>query len=133
MKIRPINLEVEYPSLTAFWSKRGAPPPPQVILQGAAGFAVNAGIDIVVGFIYRSANVAFVEWITSNPAVAASPTVADAVRTFMDFANTYAKGEGANVILCSTRDNGSLGRFLETLDYKKCEGPPHQFYVKGAL
>ena len=133
MKIRAIDLESEYPAIISWWTKRGLPPPPKVILSGAQGFAVNAGIDVVMAWLYRSGNVAFVEWMVSNPSVASSPTTATAITLLLDFMNTSAKADGANVLLCSTRDSGSLGRFMEKLGWGKCEGPPHQLYVKGVM
>jgi hypothetical protein len=131
MKIRPIALEAEYSTLSEWWTKRRLQPPQQLILQGAQGFAVNAGIDIMMGWFYRSGNVGFVEWITSNPSVAASPTTADALVVLLDFMNTFAKGEGANVILCSSQDDGSVGRFISKLGWLPCGGRPHNFFVKA--
>jgi hypothetical protein len=131
VKIRAIDLESEYPALISWWTKRGLPPPPKVILSGAQGFAVNAGIDVVMAWLYRSGNVAFVEWITSNPAVASSPTTVEALTALLDFSDTYCRKEGATVMLCSSQDNGGLGRFLTGIGWAKCEGRPHNFFIKS--
>ena len=131
MKIRPISLDAEYTTLISWWTKRNLSPPPKVILQGAQGFAVVAGIDIIMGWFYRSGNVGFVEWVTSNPSVASSPTTAEALAVLLGFMNTFAKGEGANVMLCSSQDAGSLGRFIKTIGWIPCEGRPHNFFIKA--
>jgi hypothetical protein len=131
MKIRTINLDSEYPALSEWWTKRGLQPPQKLILAGAQGFAVNAGIDIVMGWIYRSGNVAFLEWITGNPTIAASPTIAQAIAVLLDFTNCYAGSQACNVILCGTQDNGSLGRFMVKRGWAKCGGRPHNFLVKA--
>ena len=132
MKIRAINLEAEYETLSPWWTKRGLQPPQRLILSGANGFAACHGIDIVMGWIYRSQNVAFLEWITSNPSIAAtSSTVPDAIAVLLDFTNCYAGSQACNVILCGTQDNGSLGRFMVKRGWALCEGHPHQFLVKG--
>ena len=132
MKIRAINLDAEYETLSLWWTKRNLAPPQKLILGGAVGFAVNTKIDIVMGWIYRSQNVAFLEWITSNPSIAAtSSTVPDAIAVLLDFTNCYAGSQACNVILCGTQDNGSLGRFMVKRGWALCEGHPHQFLVKG--
>jgi hypothetical protein len=131
MRIRAIDLEAEYDQLSVWWTKRGLQPPQKLILEGAIGFAVNAGIDVVMGWIYRSGSVAFLEWITGNPSIAASPTIAQAVAMLLDFTNDYAGSRGCNVVLCGTQDNGSLGRFMVKRGWASCGGQPHQFLVKA--
>jgi hypothetical protein len=131
MRIRAIDLEAEYDQLSVWWTKRGLAAPAKLILQGACGFAVNAGVDVVMGWIYRSGNVAFLEWITSNPVVAASPTIAQAVAVLLDFTNCYAGSQACNVVLCGVQDNGSLRRFMVKRGWSSCEGPPHQFLAKA--
>jgi hypothetical protein len=131
MRMRTIDLDAEYDQLSLWWTKRGLVPPQKVILQGAAGFAVNAGIDIVMGWIYVSGNVAFLEWVTSNPSVATSLTTADALKLLFDFGAQSAKDSGCNVFMCATQDGGSLGKFMVNLGWQACEGPPHQFFVKA--
>lgn len=131
MKIRAINLDDEYETLCLWWTKRGLQPPQKLILSGASGFAVTARIDIVMGWIYRSGNVAFLEWITGNPSIAMSPTISQAVEVLLDFTNCYAGSQACNVILCGTQDNGSLGRFMVKRGWQNCLGQPHQFHVKA--
>jgi hypothetical protein len=131
VKIRAINLDSEYETLCLWWTKRGLQPPQKLILSGASGFAVTAKIDIVMGWIYRSGNVAFLEWITGNPSIAMSPTISQAVAILLDFTNRYAGSLGCNVILCGTQDNGSLGRFMVRRGWAMCGGRPHNFLVKA--
>jgi hypothetical protein len=133
MIVRPIVLETEYPAFAEWWSARGFPAPPKPLLEDAHGFAVTAGIDILAGWLFVCGKTAFLEWIVGNPAVASSTTTRESVLTLLDFLNGYAKGIGVCALLCSTRDDGSLGRLMQRVGWAKCEGPPHQLYAKGVI
>ena len=131
MRIRAIDLEAEYDQLSVWWTKRGLVAPAKLILQGACGFAVNAGVDVVMGWVYVSGNVGFLEWITGNPSCAASGSMAAALGILFDFVNTFARSQGCNILLCGTQNDGSLSRFMATAGWTKLEGQPHQFLAKA--
>ena len=132
MKIRPIDLDIEYDTLKTWWERRGLVAPSKVILQGATGFCVHAGADIVAGWIYVSNKgvVGFVEWVTSNPAMAASITVRQALVTLYDVLSVFAKDAGCCVLFTTTPNGGPICRFLGQQGWQHCPGDPHIHMVK---
>ena len=132
MIVCTVNLDEQYDTLAAWWRKRRLTPPPKIVLAGATGITVRGGsVDIIQGWLYISASVSFLEWILGNPTVADGDTMRVAMAVLVDFFAEFAKKQGCNIMLCSTRDGGSIGRFLEHRGWSHCPGPPHQLYAKG--
>ena len=135
MTIRAIDLEREYARLSLWWSNRGLPPPPKVVLSGADGFcAQSAGVDAAVGWVLVSQKgvVAISEFVTSNPAITHGRAVIAAIEALYQHMEEYSKARGCPVLFTSTQANGSLSRFLEKRGWLPCKGEPHCHMVKVA-
>lgn len=132
MNCRPIDLDSEYDRLSLWWTKRGIPAPPKIVLSGAYGFcAQTSGIDVAVGWVLVSEIkvVAISEFVTSNPAIVGG-NVSRALEALYQHLEEFSKEKGCPVLFTSTEVDGSISRFLAKRGWLPCKGEPHCHMVK---
>lgn len=136
MIIRPINIDLEYERLSLWWSKRGMPPPPKLVLSGAHGFcAQSVGIDMAAGWVVISnkGTVAISEFVTSNPSVSTTRAALRAIEALYEHLEGFAKENKCPVLFTSTEVDSYLSRFLAKRGWLPCKGEPHCHMVKACV
>lgn len=119
MEIRHISLSTDYPRYVQWWKFWRFPPPPQECLPafGRELFALND--HICAAWIYhdKTAPIAWLEWIVSNPHVEREVRNVG-LDHLIDCMCDEAKTIGVNVIFTSVKNAALINR-LEKLDFKK--------------
>lgn len=69
MRVRRIDLELDYPVLKTWWARRGGVPPAIEILPDVGVIVEDAGMPVSCLFLYTMSNasVAVAEWEATNP------------------------------------------------------------------
>lgn len=77
IQIRPIELETDYETLTAWWKGHGWDAVPRVILPKLGAMVVMNEVQTAAAFLYmdNSVGVCWLEWLVTNPAANPMHTV----------------------------------------------------------
>lgn len=131
MTIRPINLEVDYPVLQKWWAGHKALPMPQYVFP--RGWMIGAGgVDIAASFLFLDVDghFAVIEFLTTNPAVAFSRTLVEAVRQLINHIEAEALARGCKFIISFVAPGTGEERLMARIGYTTSPGPSHRLWAK---
>ena len=128
MKLRPIDLDMDYDKLCLWWTDRNLPPLPKVILRSAHGIIVETkGTDIACGWIYfvEGGGLGVVDWITTNPKMAVSSALPEAIGHLLTFFQEMATKRGChNLFSFVSKDTGLHRQYVKN-GWQDPKSEPH--------
>lgn len=132
--IRPTNLDIDYPTLCKWWEGHKALAMPQYVFP--QGWVVSAaGVDIAMSFLYLDVGGKFavIEWLTTNPTVAFSKSLVQAVQYLVAHIEDVARAQGCKFIISFIEPKSGEERLMARIGYQTSDGPSHKLYAKGLL
>jgi len=130
--IRSVNLEEDYPKLLKWWAGHNALVMPAHVFP--QGWCIEAGgVEIAMSFLYLDVGGKFavIEWLTTNPAVALSRSLVEAVKLLMAHIEGVARAQGCSFIISFIAPNSGEERLMKRIGYQTSEGPGHRTYAKS--
>lgn len=118
MTIRQVNLETDYPTLVKWWQGHKAPVMPRHVFP--QGWVVGAaGVEIAMSFLYLDVGGTFavIEWLTTNPSVAFSRSLVEAVKTLVAHIEEVARAQGCKFIISFIAPNSGEERLMKRIGY----------------
>ena len=134
MIIRAFEMEKDYDMVCRWWAKRGLPPVPKVILGIARGVIVSAGKqDVAAGWMYfdETLTIGVVDWITTNPAMALSPTLTDGINRILAFFEYAAKEKSVHNLFSFVAKDTGLHRQMVKTGWQDPQSEPHVYLFKS--
>lgn len=125
MKSRSFNVEQDYDTVAAWWTKQGWPALPKTILQ-CKGFIVEKdNTALAATWIFATGCPVYImEWTVGNPDV--SWEVRDpAIKMVTDSACDWAKKDGASQVFTMTKHDRLIGKLEEYGFMKTDSGMTH--------
>lgn len=131
MNVTLFDPPVDYPELCKWWDRRGVPHVPQSILP-SHGAVVSAGAPIAMGFCYfdTGGKIGVVDFISTNPAVAASSTTLEAIATLFKFFEQIAKKRDCPNLISFVAQNTGLHRYMVKAGWTDPRAVPHVYLLK---
>ncbi len=129
--IRPVSLEDDYPKLVKWWTAHKALVMPAYVFP--QGWCIEAGgVEIAMSFLYLDVGGKFavIEWLTTNPSVAFSRTLVEAVKALVAHIENVARAQGCAFIISFIAPNSGEERLMKRIGYQTSEGPGHRTYAK---
>ena len=128
MRVRPINLEEDYPILSTWWTRRGTEAPSIGLLQCDGVVAYDENGLVACGFLYEDKRgvIAMVEWEATNPDCCSALRSLRGLNTVFDFFEIYCGEQGLKLILSWVTKERGDGRLLERRKWLKCAGERHE-------
>lgn len=120
--------------LCEWWSARGLPALPKVMIRIASGIVAQEGeADIAVGWIYfdETRTLGVVDWITTNPSMVASPLLTEAIGHLLNFFEWTARDRGCKNLLSFVEKDTGLHRLLVRSGWQDPRSQPHVYCFKG--
>lgn len=135
MKVRIFNANQDYDIVAKWWTTRGLPAIPSVILNGALGVMVeDRDHDLAVGWAYFDEMnvIGLVDWITTNPAYVFSPTITQAIGHVLAFFEDEANRRGCHNLFTFVEKDTGLQRFLvRKHGWQDPHSAPHVYLFKS--
>lgn len=134
MIVRPFEIASDYDQLCGWWAKRGLPAVPKVIIEAATGIVVVGGDkDIAAGWCYFDERnvIGLVDWITTNPAMAFSPTITEAINRILKFFEYLANSRGCHNLFSFVENRSGLHRLMVRTGWQDPQSKPHIFLFRG--
>ena len=117
MKLRAVDIEMDYTKLSLWWTARNLPPIPKVILRCATGMIVeHRDIDIACGWVYfdETRTLGVVDWITTNPTFSTSSCLPEAIGHLLAFFQDFATNRGChNLMSFVSKDTGLHRQYVK--------------------
>ena len=133
MIIRPFEMDKDYDLVCGWWAKRGLPAVPKVILGIARGvIAMGGKQDIAAGWMYfdETLTIGVVDWITTNPTMALSPTLTDGIGRILSFFEYAAKDKGVHNLFSFVAKDTGLHRQMVKTGWQDPQSEPHIYLFK---
>ena len=121
-------MTIEYDRFSLWWTGRGLPAVPRVILDAANGFVVEFfGIDTAVGWIYfdETNTIGLVDWITTNPSVHHNKRLVQAIDHLLAFFQDFATSRGCHNMMSFVAKDTGLHRQYVKSGWQDPQSQPH--------
>lgn len=128
MRVRRIQLETDYPVISAWWTLRGTEAPNRVLLPDVGVIAeADDGTPVACAFLYEDVGgkVCMVEWEATNPHAGSTSKVVKGLNIVFDFFEQFAREQGKLIVLSWVAEERGDGRILERRKWTKCPGERH--------
>jgi len=103
MLVREFNPHSDYAMLVDWWTRRDFPPVHLHSLPPTGIVVERDGLPVCAGFLYKPENIAWAEWIVSNPD-ADSDTRHYGLDLLMSMLHSVAKNFGYRVVFTSSNN-----------------------------
>lgn len=136
MIVVPLNLEQDYPMISAWWTGHKSPVVPAPVFFSAQGFkAVEEGIAYAASWLYvvpgTRGGIGIIEFTTTNPEMSFSKKVLAAVKSLYAHVESVAWSQGCGSIMSFVAQDGSESRIMDKTGFVNVGGPAHLIYGKA--
>ena len=125
----PVN---DYPVLCSWWARRGLPAIPLELIP-SHGAVCEAGIPIAMGFCYfdTGGKIGVVDFISTNPAVAASSTTLEAISNIFVLFHAISEKRGCRNLMSWVAKDTGLHRLMVKAGWQDPHSAPHIMLFKS--
>lgn len=136
MKIRPINLDQDYPMISEWWKARDAGVMPKGVFLPAEGFIVEeGGVAMAASWLFvapgTQKGIGVIEFTTTNPKCGLSKILLAGAKALYAHLEKVAVTKGCGSILSFVAPGRSEQHIMDRIGYTNCGGPPHLIYGKA--